>query len=145
MNKYILLLLAFAFAMQSFTGPKKELKTRVEALLELSVSLTDNSKEEIERIKLFLEPSEDRNMTAIALYQTWHRELKTFGKQEKKIQKVTFLNRSTMAFVDVAIERKVPQKDAKKEGTVTKEYFTMKATWKLVDGKWMQRTKVYAK
>ena len=145
MNKSILFLLALAFSMQSFTSPKKELKNRVEALLELSVSLTDDSKKEIERIKAFLEPSQDQNETAIYLYQTWHRELKTFGQQKKRIQKVTFINKGSMAFVDIAIERKVPRKDAKKKDATTKEYFTMKATWKLVNGKWMQRTKIYAK
>lgn len=145
MNNYILLLFAVAFSMQSFTSPKKELKDRVEAFLELSVSVSDNSKEEIERIKTFLEPSEDQEKTATVLFQMWHRELKTFGKQKKKIIKVTFLNKSQMAFVDVSIERTVPIKDAKKKGATKKEYLTMKATWKLVNGHWMQRTKVYAK
>ena len=145
MNKYTLFILAVAFSAQSFTSPKKELKERVEALMELSVSLTDNSKEEIEKIKSFLEPSEDQENTAITLYQTWHRELKAFGKQKKKIQKIVFLNKSTMAFVDVAIERNVPQKNPKKAGATNKEYFTMKATWKNMDGQWVQRTEVYAK
>jgi hypothetical protein len=145
MNNYILLLLGVAFSMQSFTSPKKDLKNRVEAFLELSVTVSDDSKKEIERIKTFLEPSEDKDKTATILFQTWHRELQTFGKQKKKITKVTFLNKSQMAFVDVSIERDVPIKGAKKEGATKKEFFTMKATWKLVNGQWMQRTKIYAK
>lgn len=145
MNKYILLLLVITLSLQSFTSPKKDLKMRVEALMELSISLTDNAKEEIEKIKTFLEPSEDRDRTAIALYQTWHQELKVFGKQKKKVQKIVFLNKTNMAFVDIAIEREVPRKNAKKAGTTDKQFFTMKATWKKVDEQWVQRTEIYAK
>ena len=145
MNKYLLLLIALCFSMQSFTSSKSQLKTRVEAFMELSVSLTDNSKEEIERIKTFLEPSEDQETTAITLYQIWHRELKTFGKQSKKVGKITFLNNNEMAFVDISITRKIPVKDAKKEGATVKEFFKMKTTWVKSEGRWFQRTKIFAK
>lgn len=145
MSKYLLLLMGFAFSTQSFVSPKKELKERVEALLELSVSLTDDSEKEIERIKTFLEPSEDQTTTAIQLYQIWTQELKAFGKQDKKVSKVVFLNKNKMAFIDISITRKVKKKNAKKKEIIEKEFFTMKATWLKSEGKWVQRTKILAK
>ena len=145
MNQYLLVLIAFAFSMQSFTGPKKDLKERVEAFLELSLSVSEDSDKEIQRIKTFLEPSIDQDHSAILLYQMWRQELASYGKQDKKVQKIVFLNKDDMAFVDISLARNIPRKGAKKKGAVDKEFFTMKATWIKVDGQWVQRTKMLAR
>ena len=143
MNKIFILLL-LAFGLQSFTSPKSDLKARVEALIELSVSVSDESEKEIKRIQSFLEPSDNQATASIQLYQIWSRELKTFGKQAKRIQKITFLKKKEMAFVDIAIVRTVKKKNAKGKEVDVKENFTMKTTWLLIDGEWVQRTKRFA-
>jgi len=144
MYKYVFLLFAFVITTQSFTSPKSELKQQVEGFLELSVNLSDDSKAEIERIKSFLEPSDNREQAAIEFFQIWHQEQKAFGKQTKKIRKISFLKDKEMAFVEVEIIRSVTKKGMRGKPIKVKETFDMKTSWVQVKGKWLQRTKRFA-
>ena len=143
MQKHILLLLITGFLLSGFQlSSKKELKKRINSLLEFSQTITDetNREEAIPTINDFLQESEHKAVAAVELFQLWQLENRTTTSQKKRIKSITLLKEMNMALVKVSVDRTSKRRNSKGKSITKKEFLEMNMTWVLKNKIWYLRT-----